>query len=110
MISSDNGHVKISGDALEVNADLGQIIFNVFNFADEYPGVTELARKLFQDMIIQATIFAGCNGTEEYIAKLAKDKKFFQTLNDMIEPINQSIDLIRAYVNHMGEEEGCSGK
>lgn len=105
MISSDNGHVKISGDVLEINEDLGQIIFNVFAFANECPGVTEIARKLFQDMIIQSTIFGGCNGIEENIAKLAEDKKFFQTLNDMIEPINQSIDLIRTYVNHMGEEE-----
>lgn len=106
MIKVNRGIIDIKGNVLEVDRDLGNIIFHVFAFADEFPEeISAPAKKMFQNMIIQAMILAGCNDPEQYADRLQNDKKFIKTIEQMIELVNESIELIRTYVKHTGDEE-----
>ena len=106
MIEIKGVHATIDGNILDVTEEVGHMIFHLFEFCNEYPGESsDAAKQMLEHMIIQTTILAGCNDIKKCTDLMSKDINFMKTFDEMVDPIHQSIDLIRVYMNHLGEEE-----
>ncbi len=75
MIECTGGHIKIEGNVLDINEDLGTIIMHVFKYAETLNAdQIEPAKKMYEAMILRTLILARCSADPMLIMKYMLDE------------------------------------
>ena len=99
MIRMENKSIEIKGEILDLMVEVADIIYNLFETVENDPDIVE---DMLEKAILSATVIGKAHFKESEI-----DENILphETLNEMLEEVQKSLDVIRDYTRKSSKGE-----